>query len=166
MPVWLGGKLDATNVVAPNVCAITSISLDHMAILGDTVAKIAADKAGIIKPGVPVAIAPQRPEARSVILDACREQEAPPIQVGVDLTWEGGPSDLDGQSLTVRGRLGEYRLRIPLLGRHQLENAATALAVIEALQEQGHSISDVAIRQGMAEVSWPCRLEVLSRGPW
>ena len=163
--VGLGGKLDATNVVAPNVCAITSISLDHMAILGDTVAKIAADKAGIIKPGVPVAIAPQRPEARSVILDACREQEAPPIQVGVDLTWEGGPSDLDGQSLTVRGRLGEYRLRIPLLGRHQLENAATALAVIEALQEQGHSISDVAIRQGMAEVSWPCRLEVLSRRP-
>ena len=72
---------------------------------------------------------------------------------------------MDGQSLTVRGRLGEYRLRIPLLGRHQLENSATALAVIEALQEQGHSISDVAIRQGMAEVSWPCRLEVLSRRP-
>ncbi len=163
--VGLGGRLDATNVVVPDVCVLTSISLDHVAILGDTVAQIAADKAGIIKPGVPVVIAPQCAEALSVILEVCRERDARPVRVGVDLTWQGGPSDLDGQFLTIQGRFGERRLRIPLLGRHQLENAATALAVIETLREQGHSIADAAIREGMAGVSWPGRLEVLARNP-
>ena len=163
--VGLGGRLDATNVVTPDVCVVTSISLDHMAILGDTIAEIAADKAGIIKPGATVVIAPQCSEAMSVILDACREREARPVRVGVDVTWEGGRSDLDGQSLTVQGRLGEYQLWIPLLGRHQLENAATALAAIETLQEQGHSIAEEAIPAGMAGATWPCRLEVLARNP-
>ncbi len=163
--VGLGGRLDATNVVTPGVGVITSVSLDHMAILGNTVAQIAADKAGIIKPGAPVVIAPQCPEALAVILAACRERGVSAVQVGVDVTWEGGASNLDSQFLTVRGLREEYRLRIPLLGRHQLENAATALAVIETLREQGYSIPEAAIAGGMAGVSWPCRLEVLARRP-
>ena len=163
--VGLGGRLDATNVVTPEVCAITSISLDHMAILGDTVEQIAADKAGIIKPGAPVVIAPQCPEALAVLRAACREQEVCPIQVGVDLTWESGQANLDGQELTVWGQQGTYTLRIPLLGQHQLENAATAVAVIETLRGQGHAISEAALREGMAGVSWPGRLEVLARRP-
>jgi dihydrofolate synthase/folylpolyglutamate synthase len=163
--VGLGGRMDATNVVHPDVCVITPISLDHTAILGDSVDKIAAEKAGIVKPGVPVVIAPQVPEARAVILSVCQERGAYPIQVGVDITWEGGPSTIEGQSFTVQGRLGEYRLTMPLLGAYQLENAATAVAALEALQEQGRSIPDEAIVKGFTTVSWPCRMEVLSRSP-
>ena len=135
--VGLGGRLDATNVVSPNVCVITSISLDHTAILGDSIAQIAADKAGIIKPEADVVIGPQPPEALSVILSACQEQGAYPVQVGQDVTWEGGPANMDGQRLLVRGRLDDYHLEIPLLGRHQLENAATAVAALELLRGAG-----------------------------
>ena len=163
--VGLGGRLDATNVVRPDVCVITSISLDHTAILGNTIAQIAADKAGIIKPGAAVVIGPQRPEALSVILKACQELSIEPIQVGRDITWEGGPSTIDGQHLVVRGRLERYHLQIPLLGRHQLENAATAVAALEALRERGHAVLSGAMRNGFDLVSWPCRMEVLSRDP-
>jgi dihydrofolate synthase/folylpolyglutamate synthase len=163
--VGLGGRLDATNVVRPEVCVITPISLDHTAILGDSISQIAAEKAGIIKPGALVVIGPQVPEARSVILSVCQERDAYPIQVGIDLTWEAGPSTLDGQSFTVRSRRGERQLTMPLLGAYQLENAATAVAALEVLQEQGHSIPDEAMAQGFSDVSWPCRMEVLSRSP-
>ncbi len=163
--VGLGGRLDATNVVRSDVCVITSVSMDHMAILGDTLGQIAAEKAGIIKPGATVVIAPQRPEVQEVILSVCQERSAHPILVGKEVTWRGGSADIDGQGLMVRGRLGRYDLRIPLLGTYQLENAATAVATLEVLREQGHSITDDAIAKGFAAVSWPCRLEVLSRDP-
>ena len=163
--VGLGGRLDATNVVAPAVCAITAISLDHMAILGDTVGQIAADKAGIIKAGAPVVVAPQSPEAMAPILAACREKAAPFIRGGIDVTWQGGAADRDGQELTVQGRRGGYNLRIPLLGQHQQENAAVAVAILETLAEQGYTIPESAMAAGMAQVHWPGRMEVLSRRP-
>ena len=166
--VGLGGRLDATNVVTPNVAVITSISLDHIAILGDTLAEIAAEKAGIIKPDGVVVVAPQAPEALSTILGACRDQHAQAIRVGKEVTWitrETGRDPWEGQSVTVKGRLEEYQLDIPLLGDHQLENAATAVATLEALVEQGHTIPAEAIERGFAQVSWPGRMEVLSRDP-
>jgi dihydrofolate synthase/folylpolyglutamate synthase len=163
--VGLGGRLDATNVVQPDVCVITSISLDHTAILGDTLAQIAAEKAGIVKPGATVVVAPQTAEAGSVIATVCRERKARAIQIGVDVTWEEGPADIDGQCLLVRGRLDEYPLRLPLLGSYQLENAAAAVAALEALRELGHLIPSDAVRRGFAQVSWPCRMEVLSKSP-
>lgn len=163
--VGLGGRLDATNVVRPEVCVITAIGLDHTAILGDSLAQIAGEKAGIIKPGTTVVIAPQPPEARSVILSVCRERGATPIQVGDDVIWEGGTADSRGQSLTVRGKLDTYELKIPLLGTFQLENAATAVAALEVLRQSGYPISTEALAEGFARVEWPCRLEVLSRDP-
>ncbi len=163
--VGLGGRLDATNVVCPQVCVITSLSLDHTAILGESLAQIAAEKAGIIKPGAPVVIAPQQPAAQSVLLSVCQERHARPIQLGIDITWEGGPADNRGQRVAVRGQLGTYQLWIPLLGTFQLENAAAAVAALEALGQQGYHVSNQAIREGFAHVSWPCRLEVLARDP-
>ena len=163
--VGLGGKLDATNALDAGVCVITSISLDHMAILGDTIGEIAADKAGIIKPGSTVVIAPQTPEALSPILAACQEKEAAPILVGRDVTWEEGRSGTDGQHFKVRGRNGEYELYMPLLGTHQLENAASAVAALEALGSQGIDVSAKAMEVGFEKVSWPCRMEILSRSP-
>ncbi len=163
--VGLGGKLDATNALDAGVCVITSISLDHMAILGDTIGEIAADKAGIIKPGSTVVIAPQTPEALSPILAACQEKEAAPILVGRDVTWEEGRSGTDGQHFKVRGRNGEYELYMPLLGAHQLENAASAVAALEALGSQGIDVPAKAMEVGFEKVSWPCRMEILSRSP-
>jgi dihydrofolate synthase/folylpolyglutamate synthase len=163
--VGLGGRLDATNVVLPQVSVITSVSLDHTAILGDTIAEIAAEKAGIVKPGAPVVIAPQSPEARTVILAICAERTAPAIQVGTDITWRGEAADSHGQTFTVQGRLGEYRLKTPLLGAYQLENAATAVGAFEVLQEQGYALPEAALASGFGRVSWPCRMEVLDRSP-
>ena len=163
--VGLGGRLDATNVVDPDVCVITPVSRDHTAILGDTIAEIASEKAGIIKPGKPVVVAPQVPEARSVILETCLERSATPVQVGKDVTWKAGASSVDGQHMTVKGQSGEYQLRMPLLGKHQLDNAAAAVAALESLMEQGHSIPRGAIQRGFESVVWPCRMEVLGRDP-
>ena len=163
--VGLGGRLDATNVVHPEVCAITSISMDHMAILGDTLEEIAGDKAGIVKREIPVVVSPQRPEALAVVLNAAEEKEAPVIQVGKDLSWELREADSTGQSAVIRGRLNDYDVRIPLLGSHQLENAATAVGIAEVLKDSGWQINSDSIRKGLSRVSWPCRLEVLARQP-
>jgi dihydrofolate synthase/folylpolyglutamate synthase len=165
--VGLGGRLDATNVVTPAVAVITSISLDHTAILGDTHKKIATEKAGIIKPGVAVVSAPQTDEALDVIESACRQQGAHLTVVGNDWTWQVLAADLDGQTFTVsqhRKPLGEFR--IPLLGFFQLENATIALAVLSELQRQGIAIPEWNIREGLASVRWPGRLELLGRSPF
>ena len=165
LEVGLGGRLDATNVAKADVCVITSISLDHTEILGDTVAKIAAEKAGIIKPGCIVVSSPQASEAAKVIRRVCRQQGARLIQVGEDITWHKTGGDLHLQTLAVKGKTGNYDLTIPLLGDHQLENAATALAALEALVCLGAKISTQDITQGFSQVSWPGRLQILSRGP-
>ena len=163
--VGLGGNLDATNVVDAGVCVITSISLDHTAILGDSIGEIATDKAGIIKPGATVVIAPQAPEALSPVLTACEANEAATILVGRDVTWEEAGSGIDGQRFIIRGLSGEYELETPLLGEHQLENAAAAVAALEAIASQGISVPYQAMQKGFKAVNWPCRMEVLSHAP-
>jgi dihydrofolate synthase/folylpolyglutamate synthase len=163
--VGLGGRLDATNVVLPNVSVITSLSYDHMAVLGDTLAQIAGEKAGIIKPGVPVVSAPQTGEALAVLLRVARERKSPFTLVGKDVQFTPLRHSLDGQSLQVSAKGGwqtDLELEIPLLGIHQVENAATAFA---ALKAGGLEISDQAIRHGFSNVKWPARFEVARREP-
>ena len=165
LEVGLGGRLDATNVVQANVCVITSLSLDHTEILGNSVAKIAAEKAGIIKPGCVVVNSPQAEEATGVIENVCRQQQARLIQVGKDVTWERRGGNLYQQSVTVQSRSTKYDLTVPLLGDYQLENAATAVAALEALADLGTRISAGNMAQGFSQVSWPGRLQILSREP-
>jgi dihydrofolate synthase/folylpolyglutamate synthase len=165
LEVGLGGRLDATNVVKPDVCVITSLSLDHTEILGNTIAKIAAEKSGIIKPGCIVINAPQVDEAAQVVNQVCHQQQAKLIQVGQDVTWNKTGGDLYGQTLTVSTKSRYYDLTIPLLGDYQLENAATAVAAIEALVSPGTIISSQNIAQGFSQVNWPGRLQILSREP-
>jgi dihydrofolate synthase/folylpolyglutamate synthase len=165
LEVGLGGRLDATNVVKPDVCVITSLSLDHTEILGNSIARIAAEKAGIIKAGCIVVNAPQVDDATQVIKQVCRQQRAKLIQVGQDVTWHKTSGDLYGQTLTVFTKSGHYDLNIPLLGDHQLENAAAALAVIEALISFRTGISFQNIAHGFSQVSWPGRLQILNREP-
>ncbi|MBI4289669.1 MAG: bifunctional folylpolyglutamate synthase/dihydrofolate synthase [Chloroflexi bacterium] len=164
--VGLGGRLDATNVVQPQVAAITSISMDHQDILGGSLEKIAREKSGIIKPGVTVVCAPQGPEADQVIGLACRQSGAKRIRVGKDITWRQESFDGHGQSFVVADEESNYELFIPLLGDFQLENAATAVTVLRVLARQGAAVTKESLYQGLAAVSWPGRLQVLGRGPW
>ena len=180
--VGLGGRLDATNIVDPLVSVITSLSMDHMNVLGDTLAKIAFEKAGIIKPGRPVVLAPQREEARVVVERVAEERHAPLVRVGQDYLFAPWTHSLDGQTLMVwraeeQALVDQFvesggqipweplRLRIPLLGYHQVQNAATAYAALQVAREAGLPVSDAAIREGFAGVVWPGRFEVLQRSP-
>ena len=160
LEVGLGGRLDATNVVMPRIAVITSLSLDHAEVLGDSLAKIAGEKAGIIKSGAVVVSAPQPDEAAEVIRAVCKKNGACLIEVGREITWEKLTSDVAGQSFKVRGKRGSYQLAIPLIGRHQLENAAIAVAALEAL-----AIGSEDIARGLARVRWPGRLEILRDKP-
>jgi dihydrofolate synthase/folylpolyglutamate synthase len=139
--------------------------LDHTEILGNTVAKVATEKAGIIKPGCIVISSPQTREAAEVIERTCQEQMATLIQVCNDVTWHRTGGDLKQQSLTVLGKNGQYELTIPLIGAHQLENAATAVAALEALTDLGTYIKPASIAKGFSQVSWPGRLQILQREP-
>jgi dihydrofolate synthase / folylpolyglutamate synthase len=168
LEVGLGGRLDATNVVHPAVCAITSLSYDHVELLGHTLSLIAFEKAGIIKPGVPVVSAPQEPEAMAVIRRVCADTGAHLIVVGDAWRWEKDGTDITGQTLTMRGPDGRPTyadLRIPLIGRHQLDNATAAVAILEELRGQGVAISEDALRRGLAAARWPGRLELLNSRP-
>jgi dihydrofolate synthase/folylpolyglutamate synthase len=178
--VGLGGRLDATNVVTPEVSVITSLSYDHMAVLGDTLAQIAVEKAGIIKPGVPVVSAPQKEEALEVLERVAAEKGAPFTLVGRDVTFMRTYHSLDGQALQIqtfnwselnkdsypdgerRSKRRKLNLQIPLLGIHQVENAVTAYA---ALKLSDLKISDEAIARGYVRVKWPARFQVARRNP-
>ena len=163
--VGLGGRLDATNVLRPDVCVITPISYEHTEILGKTLTAIATEKAGIIKKGSIVVSSPQVAEADAAIDLACQQKEAKLIRVGKDVTYKSLSFDDTKQSFIVNGRLGSYELTIPLLGQYQLSNAATAVAALEVLIEKGNTIPTQSIVQGMQEVNWEGRLQVLGRHP-
>jgi dihydrofolate synthase/folylpolyglutamate synthase len=169
LEVGMGGRLDATNVVTPMVSVITPISYDHMMYLGDTLGKIAAEKAGIIKPGVPVVSAPQVPEAERVIEHIAAERNAPLTWVGRDWCWQSIRTATKGQQFAAwpsSDLPSKQTYSLPLLGRHQQINATTALATIGQMRAQGMPIADQAIHVGMRTVHWPGRLEVLDRRPW
>jgi dihydrofolate synthase/folylpolyglutamate synthase len=164
--VGLGGRLDSTNVVSPDVCVITSISLDHVATLGNTVESIAYEKAGIVKPGVPVVLAPQPDEAMSVFREVADQRGSPLLNGDASVYWRRKSTDDAGQSFEAEGPGGRYDLWLPLLGDHQLENACTAIATLETLAAKGFEVSKDSIVRGLGAVRWPARLEVLSRdGP-
>lgn len=156
--VGLGGRFDATNVITPRVSAITSIGLDHQAQLGNTLAEIAFEKAGIIKDGVPVVVGPVAPEAEAVIARVARERNAPlvPAAEGVErqARFEDGRAVL--RLRTPQHDYGERRLG--LLGAHQLDNALVAVRTLEMLHDERRLTAD-AIGRGISDASWPGRLE-------
>jgi dihydrofolate synthase/folylpolyglutamate synthase len=171
MEVGLGGRLDSTNVCRPLVSVITSISFDHTHLLGDRLADIAVEKGGIIKPGRPVISGATVPEARPVIERLSRERGAPLRQLGVDFRYTYTPGKATATQtqrsrvsvITERRRWPDFELN--LLGDHQAANAAVAVACIETLQAEGWHASDAPVAAGLAEVSWPARLEVVGRRP-
>ncbi len=160
--VGMGGEFDATNSIpSPEVAVITNIGLDHTKVLGNSVEKITATKAGIIKSGCRTVVYPCTPTVRDVIASRCRTMGVP-LEI----------ADFDGMrsiSDTLEGQVfdwGPYKgLHLPLLGGHQLRNAAVALTTIDALRQRGWAISETSIRQGLATVAWPGRFQVVRRQP-
>lgn len=163
--VGLGGRLDSTNLVQPVACGITSLGLDHTEILGNTIEQIATEKSGIIKRGIPVTCAPQEPDALNVFRNVSKQQASELMLVGNDIVFEKQSSSIDGQTFTISTPKNKYHLGIPLLGRHQLENAAVAIGIIESLTDYGMEIELSSIEKGFRQVEWPCRLEILDKSP-
>lgn len=161
LEVGMGGRLDATNVVQPLVSVITQISYDHTLSLGNTIESIATEKAGIIKDNGYVVTSPQVPEALEIIRSTCAEKKARLFEVGVDIHFRK-----DDGLFSVSGIFGEYgNLRMPLIGDHQLINAATAVGALELLRFHDFTITAENIRAGFEKVKWPARVEVVSQNP-
>lgn len=166
LEVGLGGRLDATNIVNPMVSVITKVALDHTHILGRTLSQIAKDKAEIIKDNSYVVTAADKESVLKIIKDKCKRMHSKLFHVGTDITYKKNCSGIDGQTFDVKGTNGYYpSLRIPLIGEHQLTNAATAIAAIEALRKQGVKISDRALKEGLKNAKWPGRFEVVQKNP-
>lgn len=164
--VGLGGRLDATNVVTPMVSVITNIGLDHTEILGDTLEKIAAEKAGIIKPGTPLVTAVETEEAWDVIRARAEQLGSPTWRLGSGFHYRRTEWSLQGQSFNYwDDGISLSGLRTSLLGEHQCRNAATAIAAVRRLSLQGMRVSEEAIRQGISRTLWPGRLEIMREEP-
>jgi dihydrofolate synthase/folylpolyglutamate synthase len=155
LEVGLGGRLDATNVVSPELSVITPVDFDHEAFLGKSLASIAGEKAGILKPGVPAIFAPQRPEADAVLVERAAELGVP-VTRSAAVPISGIVLHATGSEFTWAGA----HVSCPLPGEHQIENAVTAIAALERLD-----IPPEAIRQGIAQTVWPGRLEHVSANP-
>lgn len=166
LEVGMGGRLDATNIISsPEVCAIMHIGLDHTEFLGDTVEKIAAEKAGILKPGADCVLYHQLPGVMDVVQN--RFADVNPDAAARLVTTD--PAAFTARARMIDGQVFDYRkrrnLRIQLLGNYQMENAMAVLDIIDCLQRRGFGISEDAIRAGLARASWPGRFELLSRNP-
>jgi dihydrofolate synthase/folylpolyglutamate synthase len=159
--VGMGGRLDATNVIRPDVSVITSISFDHQAFLGNTLPEIAGEKAGIIKKGVDLVTAATQPQVLALFRKACEDKGAPFWRVGQDIRYRAS-----GDTLHYYGLHRKLKdLELGLAGTYQHRNAAVALSVIELLEGKGFKVSEEQIRQGLKSVHWPGRLQVVSKDP-
>ncbi len=164
--VGLGGRLDATNVIMPVVSVITSLSYDHTYLLGDSLAAIAREKGGIIKPGIPVVTAPQAPEALDVLTAIAVANQAPMTVVGQD--WFYTP----GRSAPGRQEFAAWRAGQPpetystaLVGEHQVLNSVVTLAALDVVQQGGIPVLPEHVRSGLMQVDWPGRLEMVDHEP-
>lgn len=171
LEVGLGGRFDSTNVCEPLLAIITSISYDHMRQLGNTLASIAREKAGIIKPGRPTISGVRAPEARPVIERISQEQHSRLRQLDADFHYRYTPGCLSAGEMQLPQVLVQTEQRrwpvlpLNLLGDHQAANAAVVVAAVEELQQAGLPIPAEAVRQGLQQVYWPARLEVIQRRP-
>lgn len=165
--VGLGGRLDATNVIEPLVCAITPLSYEHMDKLGNSLKEIATEKCGIIKSGSICVSAPQEKEALDVIEKTCGERNSRLILVGRDIIFEEVQSNETEEIFNASGMSGKYpRLKAHLLGSHQVINAATAIGIVEGLRLRGMTIPEDAVRKGILDARWDGRLEIINKDPY
>jgi dihydrofolate synthase/folylpolyglutamate synthase len=163
----LGGRLDATNVVVPVLSIITNIGRDHMEVLGDTIGAVAAEKAGIIKAGVPVVSAAEQPEAIAVLEKVCADKKCTLYLLGRQFGFEPVSSDFDKQVFDFRGPFRRIPgLKVSLNGHHQLKNAAVAVMALEVLRQYyALIVEDDVLHEALQAARWPGRLEMVSDRP-
>ncbi len=166
LEVGLGGRLDATNVCQPLISVITQIDYDHMDKLGNSLKEIAREKSGIIKSGEIVISSSQYDEAYNEIKKITDERNSPLFSIGKEINYQIKKTDIKGSIFDLKGIYNEYKdLHVSLIGKHQVDNAATAIAAIEALRIKGLSIPTKAIRDGLEKVRWEGRLEIIQYDP-
>jgi len=163
--VGLGGRLDATNLSDPVVSVITRIGYDHLTVLGNTLTKIAGEKAGIMRKGRPVVVGEQEPEAFVALKRKARESRARLVQASLVISVPSVQSVADGLKVHARCRFGSGAIHLPLLGYHQVENCKTALAVLNELSMYDRRIKFKRVARGMGTVSIPARCQVVRRIP-
>ncbi len=172
----LGGRLDATNVVDPLLSIITNVSLEHTDVLGDTVEKIATEKAGIIKQDRPLLTAAEDPRVLGVLREVCLSRNSKLYRIYAPVNGSGANNEMPRavlQNISPEGQCFEYRgshlnldrVFIPLRGAYQVTNAATALAALELLEREGFQVSEPELRSGLKKTEWPGRLELLTKNP-
>jgi dihydrofolate synthase/folylpolyglutamate synthase len=162
LEVGLGGRLDSTNVVDPLISIITNIAKDHEEVLGRSLLKIAEEKAGIIKKGRPLITAATQPQVLRLISRICRKQKAPHFRVGKEFRYaRTGERDFHYEGLQRK----LWGIHLNLYGPHQIINATTALGTVEVLEDLGYTVSTKAMIEGLSDVNWPGRLEILSSSP-
>ena len=166
LEVGLGGRLDSTNICRPEVTAITSVGLDHTQQLGETIAEIAAEKAGILKPSVPAVSGCSRPEARLVVNRRAAELGVPLWEVDREIQWRSLPPDPPPARYEVTTPVQTYsRIDLPLLGAHQGRNLATALGVLDCLRARGWRIAETQLAENLSRLRIPGRQELISAEP-
>ena len=167
LEVGMGGRLDATNIVTPEVTVITQIAFDHEAYLGHSIEQIALEKAGIIKPGIPVVTSAEDTVALEVIRRRAAVLSAPVVEIDQAYRVEVIGSDIHGSRARVYSRENDFdaTINVPLPGKFQVRNAVTALVAVRLLTQKGATISDRLIVDGIARVRWPGRLEQISAHP-
>ena len=165
MEVGIGGRLDATNIIIPEVSVISTIALDHTDILGSTIAAIAGEKSGIIKKGVPVVSAAQLPEADEVIERFAAEKESVLYKVGRDVTYEvlDQNADTSVMRIKIHGLRDDYDVHLPLLGDYQAKNASLAVLALETLQES--AVTKETIEEGLSTIKWRGRFQIVRKEP-
>lgn len=172
LEVGLGGRLDSTNVVVPQVSIITNVGFDHTAILGNTLSRIAYEKAGIIKPRVPVVSGVEAPDALSVVEKACRENDSPLYLLGRDIWVEEAQGFDRNGTRGLQCKITTWRhtydnIFLPLIGVHQAKNCALALAALEVMGERGGvRINHETLRNALASLSCPARIEIVAKDPF
>jgi len=165
LEVGMGGRLDATNVCDPLLSVITPISYDHMEALGRTLGAIAGEKAGIVRPDRPVVVAPQPQEAEEALREACLRAGAVLVRAVDRAQWEVRSMSASGQVLHLWGARDYGTIRLPLVGRHQALNAATAVVAAEELAAAGFPLPPEAVRRGLEGLHWPGRVEAVRERP-
>ncbi|UCF07621.1 MAG: bifunctional folylpolyglutamate synthase/dihydrofolate synthase [Thermoplasmata archaeon] len=166
LEVGLGGRLDATNVVTPEVSVITTIALDHTHVLGTTLSEVTMEKAGIIKPGAPVVTGIEDEDILGMIEEVCQSKKSPLFPTRDRVSAVLKASDLYGQTFDISGLGTGYEdLTLHLLGEHQIKNASVAALVIDVMKNKGVAIPDRAIREGFKNAKWPARFEIVQEKP-
>jgi dihydrofolate synthase/folylpolyglutamate synthase len=167
--VGLGGRLDATNIITPEVCAMTAISLDHTSVLGSTIAEIAGEKAGIFKPHTPIVSVPQVAECEHVYRELARISPAPIafLEQEIDFSrrFETGPSGTIARIGVETGKSSFEHVPVPLAGVHQPVNCGLALSVIDRLRQRNWHLPDAGVMDGLAATVLPGRMEIVSDDP-